>query len=247
MKTVDIFIKSHKPDFWLLQLALQTISKNVIGYNNIILIIPEQDKHEFDTRYLPERTLIHYVVDQFPGWLFQQYLKMVAYKYCYSDYIMFSDSDCLFDHPIDLQEFIVDDKPEILYTSWDKVGDAIAWKEPTEKFMKEPVQWEFMRRNNCIYHRNTLIAISQYEPNLEHLIMGSGKWSEFNCFGAYAYKNERDNYTWVNTDDWTFVPAKSLQVWSHSSKAADADTLHLREYIRVLESVLKAFGIKVPE
>lgn len=249
MATIDVFVKSYKKDFWLLQLALQTFTKNVTGYNNLVLLIPEDEKHEFDTRDLPERSLVYYV-SEYPsgsGWIFQQWLKMSAYRYCLSDYIMFTDSDCMFDHPIDLQEFVADGKPEILYTDWKKVGDAIAWRTPTEMFMKDIVPFEFMRRNQLIYHRSTLVRISEYEPNLEKIIMGSEKFSEFNCIGAYAYKHERHLYNFINTDDWVYVPPKAQQCWSHSSKEEGADDLHLREYIRTLECILKAFGVKVPQ
>lgn len=246
MKTIDVFCKSYKNDFWLLNLAIQTFKKNVTGYNNLVLLIPDDQKDLFDTRDMPERTLIFYVADYGSGWIRQQWFKMSAYNYCFADYIMFTDSDCFFDHPINLQDFIVDDKPEILYTSWDKVGDAVAWREPTEKFMQGPVEWEMMRRNNLIYHRDTLKSIAEYAPNLETTIMNSEKFSEFNCISSFAYKYEREKYNFINTDEWVYVEPKSLQVWSHSSKDEDADTLHLREYIRVLESVLKAFGIKVP-
>lgn len=247
MSTIDIFIKSYRKDFWLLQLALQTISKNVVGYNNLVLLIPENDKELFDTRDMPERTLIHYVHEYDKGgWYFQQWLKMSAYKYCFADYIMFTDSDCIFDHPIDLQEFVKDGKPEILYTDWSKVDQAIAWRKPTEAFMKDVVPFEFMRRNQLIYHRSTLLAVADHAPDLEKTIMSSEHFSEFNCLGAWAYKYERHMYNFINTDDWTYVPAKALQVWSHASKEEGSDELHLREYIRVLESILKAFNVKVP-
>lgn len=246
MKSIDIIIKSYKPDFWLLQICLKSISRNITGYEHIILLIPEQDKDEFDTRGLPDRTFVHYVPERIPGWLWQQWLKLSAYNYSEEDYFMYGDSDCIFTYPLDLQQFIKDDKPEILFTDWSKVGDAICWREPTEEFMKEPVPFEFMRRNCCIYHRSTLLAIHKYAPNLEHTIMHSDRFSEFNCMGAFAYKYERDKYNFVNTDDWQFVPAKAEQLWSHSSKAPGASEIHLREWIRTCETILKIYGIEMP-
>lgn len=247
MRSIDIIIKSYKKDFWLLQLALKSISRNVTGYNNLVLLIPESDKHDFDTRILPERTLIHYIEDKSPGWLYQQVCKLQAYKYCYADYIMFSDSDCFFTYPINLQDFIKDDKPEILYTEWVKVGDAICWKEPTEKFIGEPVSHERMRRNNQIIHRSTLVGISNFAPNLEQTIMASARFSEFNAIAAYAHKYENDKYKFTNTDDWKFVPPLSEQCWSHGSKREGASETHLREYIRTLEVICKTFGVILPE
>lgn len=245
MPTIDLFIKSYKKDFWLLHIALETIRRNVTGYNSIILLIPEHEKHDFDTRNLPDRTLIHYVQENYSnGWMHQQVFKLQAYKYSNADYIMFSDSDCLADHPINLQDFIVDDRPEILYTDWARVGDAVAWRAPTERFMKGTVDWEFMRRNNCVFHRSTLEAISQYEPNIETVVMNSEKFSEFNVIGAFAFKYERHKYNFINTDDWTYVEPRMLQVWSHADK--NGDELHMKEWIRVLESVMKAFNVPVP-
>ncbi len=103
---------------------------------------------------------------------------------------MYSDSDCFFSRPINLQDYIKDNKPEILYTSWDLVGDAIVWKEPTENFFGEPVEFEMMRRNNQIYHRSTLVALSEYKDNIEKIVLGSYRWSEFNVISTFAYKFE---------------------------------------------------------
>jgi hypothetical protein len=245
-KTIDIFVKSYKRDFWLLQLSLKTLSKNATGYNNIILLIPEKEKHDFDTRNMPDRTLIHYVDEYGNGGLYQQWCKLNAHNYCYADYIMFSDSDNFFDHPLNVQDLISDGKPEILYTDYKQLPDAIIWKEPTEKFIKEPVQYEFMRRLPLLYHRSTLVAISEYAPDLEKTIMESGRFSEFNCLGAFAYKYERDKYNFVNTDNWTYVPPHSTQTWSHASKADGISEIHLREYIRLLETIMKSFDIPLP-
>lgn len=235
---IDIFIKSYSKDFWLLEIALKTITKNVTGYNNLVLLIPEHEKHDFDTRRLPDRTLIHYVNEYGNGYLFQQVCKIQAHKYCDAEYIMFSDSDCFFDHPINLEHFIP--KPEILYTSYNELPDAVIWKKPTEDFIKEPVEYEFMRRNNLIYHRDTLIEISKYAPDLEHTIMNAERFSEFNAIGAFAWKYERDRYNFINTKDWVYTDPKAIQVWSHCSKENGADELHLREYIKVLETIIKS-------
>lgn len=243
MQSIDIFIKSYNKDFVWLYHALRSITKNVTGYNKVILLIPEIDKHGFDTRVLPERTEIYYVSDEGNGYLRQQYYKLTAYKYSFADYILFGDSDCFFDHPIDLQDFVQDEKPEILYTDWAKVGDAICWRKPTEKIMGDHVPYEFMRRNTCIYHTQTLINLSAWKPALETIVMASTHFSEFNLIGAFAYKFERDKYNFVNTDNWTYVPPKAVQIWSHASKEEGVSETHLREYIRTLETLLNLYGI----
>ncbi len=246
MKTLDIMIKSHKPDFWLLALALATIKKNVTGYTNLILLIPEADKEHFDTRNLPERTLVHYVNDYGNGWLRQQVFKLQAYNYCYSEFILFTDSDAMFCNPVNLQDIVADGKPEILYTNYNELPDAIIWKPYVEAFIREPVQYEFMRRLPLTYHRATLVAISEYEPDIENIIMRSDRYSEFNIMGVYAWKFERDKYKFLNTNDWKYIPPMASQVWSHATKEPGADDLHLREYIRTLETIMQAFNVPVP-
>lgn len=246
MKTIDIFIKSYSKDFWLLHVCIMTIQRYVTGYRNIVLVIPEHEKDLFDTRGLPENTLIHYVNDQsHDGWLHQQWFKMSAHRYTDADYILFGDSDCIFTYPLDLQPFVQDGRPEILYTSWDKVDAAICWKRPTEIFMKEPVPYEFMRRNCMIYHRQTLVDIEAYCPQLEQMIMNSKiRFSEFNAMGAFAYKYHSEKYNFVNTDNWNYTEPKAIQVWSWADKNGDIG--HKNEYIRILETILMAFGIKIP-
>lgn len=216
MKTIDIFYKSYHKDFVWLEHSLRSLTKFVTGYNSIVILIPESEKHLFDTRNLPERTLIHYVKEYGSGYLFQQVCKIQGHKYSNADYILFSDSDLIFDHPINLQDFISDGKPEILYTSYDKVGDAICWKEPTEAFIKDSQEFEWMRRNALIYHRSTLEAIEKYEPNLEYIIMNSQRFSEYNAIGAYAWKYEREKYNFVNTDMWEYVRPKAVQYHSYT-------------------------------
>lgn len=244
--TCDIFYKSYAKDFWLLKISLESLNKNVTGYNNIVILIPENEKELFDTRDMPERALIFYVPEYGAGWLYQQVCKLSAHKYCFAEFIMFADSDCIFTYPIDLQEFVKDGKPEILYTDWSKVGEAIAWKKPTEDLMGEEVLWEFMRRNCLIYYRETLVNISTWKSNLELLVMSSARFSEYNLIGAWAFKNENHNYSFVNTEEWTYVPPKAEQLWSHATKQKGASETHHLEYIRTLETILKANGIKIP-
>lgn len=246
MAAIDIFIKSYKKDFWLLRLSLATIQKNVSGYNNLILLIPEKDKEHFDTRNLPERTLVHYVSDYDNGWLGQQVYKLKAFLYCYAEFILFTDSDAFFCNPVNLQDLIADGKPEILYTDYNQLPDAKIWQPYVENFIKGKVKYEYMRRLPLVYHRSTLIAISEYEPNLERVIMQSDRFSEFNIMGIFAWVYERDKYNFINTDNWAYVPPIAEQVWSHATDEEGTDELHLREYIRTLKTLLKAFNIIVP-
>lgn len=245
MISIDIFYKSYSKDFKLLQYSLKSLAKNVTGYNNIVLLIPEHEKGLFDTRDLPERTLIHYVREYGSGYLFQQWCKISAHKYSNAEFILFADSDCIFTYPINVQDYVSDGKPEILYTDYDKVGTGIIWKKPTEDFIKQPVQYEMMRRNCLIYHRSTLEAIEKYDPNLEYVIMNSERFSEFNCMSVFAWTYERDKYNFVNTDGWQYTPPKAEQLWSWCVTGNSDE--HERETKRALEVINKALDLNLTE
>lgn len=242
---VTIFIKSYLKDFKLLYYALKSIQLNVKGNYDVLLML--DNGHELPSHFseVLNNVRVVYVEREKSGYLFQQWCKISAHKFTNSEYIMFSDSDCIFDHEINVDEFIADGKPEILYTDYSKVGDAICWKDPTEAFIKEPMQYEMMRRNCLIYHRSTLEAIEQYEPNLKYIILNSERFSEFNAMSAYAWKYERDKYNFVNTDNWEYTEPKGVQLWSLADK--DGNTTHQQEYQRSLNTINKVFGLNLNE
>ena len=242
---VDIFYKSYRKDFKLLKYSLESIKKNVEGYNNIIILIPERDRELFDTRDMPERTLIHYVDEYGNGYLFQQWCKVSAYNYSSSEYILFADSDCIFDHKINVNDYIIEGKPEILHTDYSKVGDAICWREPTERFIKQPLQFEFMRRNCLIYHRTTLVALSKFDSKLEDKIMISNRFSEFNAIGAFAYVYENDKYRFTNTDEWQYVRPLAIQLWSWCESGNDE--VHKYERKRALDTINETLELNLTE
>lgn len=244
--SIDLFYKSYAKDFKLLSYSLQSLKKNVTGYDNVVILIPETDAEAFNRVDLPENTTVVYTKDYGDGYLYQQWRKISAHNICKSDFILFADSDCIFDHPINLQEVVKEGKPEILYTDYSKVEAAICWKEPTEKFMREPVEWEFMRRNFLIYHRSTLENISLFSPNLEGNIMHSGRFSEFNAIGAFAFKNEKEKYNFINTDNWEYVPPIGEQLWGWADKK-DQSEVHQKEYARSLETINRVLGLNITE
>lgn len=241
-----IFIKSYHKDYKLLYYALKSIQLNVKGNYDVLLML--DNGHELPDNFneVLNNVKVVYVGREGDGYLWQQICKLNAHKYTDSEYILFSDSDVIFDHEINIDEYLNNGKPEILYTDYSKVDGAIIWKKPTEDFMKESVQYEFMRRNNCIYHRNTLESIWNYEPNLKYIILNSERFSEFNVLGAYAFKFENDKYNFVNTDNWEYTPPKGIQLWGWAEKHNPNET-HVYEYARTLDTINKVFNLQLNE
>jgi len=213
---IDIFYKSYSKDFEWLYYSLKSIKKYLTGYNKIVIVIPEQDKELLNYEVVNDLNCeVHFVNEYGNGYIYQQFIKMTAHKYCESKFILYSDSDLVFNTHVDLQNLIEDEKPEILYTDYSKVGDAICWKEVTEKFIGREVEYEFMRRLPLIYHRSTIMEIDG-NYDIEDTIMNkfSDRFSEFNSIGAWIFYNDSKKYKLTNTDNWPYSTPIARQFWS---------------------------------
>lgn len=238
--SIDIFIKSYPKDYTLLKYALLSIQKYLSGYRKVILLIPNQG---FNPEIPEDLNIeIKFVREYGNGYLYQQWCKISASNHSDADYILFADSDCIFDKPTNVLD-LVKNKPQILYTDYSKVGDAICWKEPTDKFMNEPQQYEFMRRLPLVYHTSTLRTINELEPNLESIIMNSDRFSEFNAMGAWAFRHESEKYNFINTDEWSYSEPISVQLWSHGKK--NGNVLETTEYNKSIETINRVLELNI--
>jgi hypothetical protein len=226
--TVDLFIKTWSGDFPWLYYCLASIRKFATNYNKVIIIVPEHEKQKFaDQKYvLPERTEVFYVKEEGHGYLFQMYIKMQAHKYSSADYIKYLDSDCILNKPFDAHSLIYDGKPEVLMTKYydedgnNKLGHGICWKFPTEETLRQPVDYEFMRRHIICYHRQTLIDFEEwFIHDLKEWVAFRNfdrSFSEFNVLGAFAYIHQNNMYKFVDTDkDWVYADQQVNQYFSH--------------------------------
>jgi hypothetical protein len=215
MSGISIFIKSYRNDFPFLHYCLKSIEKFVTGYSEIVIAIPEWDMALFEeAMHGVDINVIVVPVNEYgDGYLYQQFAKMIAYDLCTQDYIIFVDSDCVFTGPVDISPS-ENYKPEILMTDYADVGDAICWKEPTERWIGCAVNYEYMRRIPITYRSSTLRTLHESRPNLEQEIMSSGRFSEFNAMGIWAHLNEPDNYQFIDTANWEYKPHIARQFWS---------------------------------
>ena len=243
MKT-SIFIKSYKDDYKWLRYCLESIAKFVTGYEQIVVVIPEDelphllialrlsDKHY--TRVTSKTSIVYFgnltiavkeVEEHGNPYLFQQVVKMEAWKYTDSEIICYCDSDCVFSRPVNISEYATD-KPLILFDDYENVGDAKCWKEITEKTIGHEVNIEFMRQHPFIYLRSTVQMTCDHIERLhgvsvsEYILSQPGThFSEFNAVGAYAYLCERDNYRFAEARQQTgherhvYNEHKIIQQW----------------------------------
>lgn len=211
---MKIFIRTYKNDLPWLEYCLRSIQKFVTGCDEIVICIPEPQKSLLDSWGLTKERIVTCPVyaDDYLG---QQISKLKADEYCQSDRILFVDSDCVFNRQVNIKDL----KPEIYKTHYSKVGDAICWKEPTEKALKKKVNYEYMRRLPLMYLSDTVKDCREYLElthgvTVEQYITSQPfrKFSEFNVLGAFAEKFS-DKYTFLNTDNGV-KEGMILQSWS---------------------------------
>ena len=195
----DIFIKtcSHDADYH--RYCMESIDKFCSGFGGVTVI--EGDHPQ--------------------GYLEQQVVKLHADTYCpEADFILVTDSDTLFTEPVTPESFMRDGKPIWYQTPKSSIqGAARCWFPVMEKFFGEPPEYEFMRRQPFMFPAWILpklreFCFERHSRKMSQYVMESGKFSEWNMAGAFAWKYHRDAFSWINTDEET-LPLRVNQFWSH--------------------------------
>lgn len=209
---LDIYIRTYYKDLEWLKLCLRSISKFVTGHRKIIICIPEGQQHLIEVWNLTQEKIITCEAHK-NDYIFQQVSKLLSYKETDAEYILFVDSDVVFLNPTSVNEYFKDGKPIIFETKWEDAGDAICWKEPTEKILGFQTETEKMRRMPLLYRRDTLEEIDKKFNVISFADLD--RLSEFNLVGSYAKVNESEKYYFWNTHENPDLPEmKSRQYWS---------------------------------
>lgn len=211
-RNIDIFIRTYHKDLPFLQYCLKSIHKFVTGYNKIIICIPEQEAHLLDSWNLTQEVIVKWKPTTANGYIDQQISKLMAHTMCLSDYILYVDSDIIFTEYTDLSEFFIDDKPYLMKTRYELVGDAICWKDVTEKIMRKELTHEYMRRLPALYRTDTIAALDDFIDCMT--LSRLNKLSEFNLIGAFIEEYQPENYTIIDTELHPLPKKVAHQYWS---------------------------------
>lgn len=217
----DIFIKSYPADYPWLNYCLRSIQKYASGIRQIILVTPKPipGSAESIALYvydilkdyidLPDPVSIQAIEAQEygqDGYLSQQIFKLYADTFSDADQLLFIDSDTIFTRPVTPQTYFKDGRIEWMMTPWAKTDTP--WQPIVEKFLGQPVEFEFMRRHPTLVPRWLLIAVrefclKQHGVPLDQYVMSQPHraFSEFNVLGAFANAFHRDKFHWVNTEE----------------------------------------------
>lgn len=218
---MTILIKTYLDDLKWLKHCLKSIAKYASGFD-VVIIADANCQPELSGWNLTQEKVI-YVNPTYEGYLFQQEIKLRAFEFTDSEYILFMDCDCIFTDFVTPEFFLTDGNPNLLKTPYEDIPEVMFWKTATEDAIGFEVEFEFMRRNSLVYRRSTLIDLwntysTRFLPKLR--TAKNRAFSEFNLMGAYVQKFERDKYNIINTrDEIPYHPVR--QFWSYSGLSKD--------------------------
>lgn len=223
--THQVLIASYERDFIWLRHCLRSLKRFSVGFLPPVISTSTADRdgaRRILDEVFPEATVV--VRDFEQGNLRAQMSMMEGDIHCpKADFTFLVGSDCVFWAEFRPDQYFLDGKPLMLYTSYSAVG-SVPWRGGTEDALRFPVQHEFMRRLPLVYPRELFPLCRRHIEAVHHrpfqdyvrTRIGSGGFSESNIMGAFAFKYLPHLYTWMLTDHgYPPQPHPLCQMWSH--------------------------------
>lgn len=211
---ISLFVRSYPGDFNWLAHSVKSMSKNLHNISEKILVVPAS------CTYIPTYIRnffdnIHFVHETHEGYIQQQIDKVRAYKYCSSDYILFSDSDCIYYNQFDAEQKLQDGKVLLPKTRYELVESAIIWKEITYMTTGIMPDYEYMRCFPIMHHREVLEWLDSDNHYNSYLsVVKNRELSEFNALGIIAETHFKHRYIFLDTETTDVKIQTAKQYWS---------------------------------
>lgn len=228
MKT-EILIVSYSKDKPYLEYCLRSIRKFATGFSGTTVVVPSVEASDFASMIAGfGMTMKTYERDQNAvKWhLHAQAQKHRADDYCQgADFVLHTDSDCVFTEPVIPEDYFTDGKPVMLFESYTRIPDS-PWRNVTGIALRRPVEFEFMRRHPQVNPIGIYHPLREYinrvhgVPFEQHVLAQKPDfvwgWSEHNVIGAFAYYSPEWNqrYCWWEVGKRPTPHEKLAQFWS---------------------------------
>lgn len=227
---VSILIVSWLQDRQWLDYCLRSIAKFASGFHETVVLVPEQEHASFVAQLpLPNgvRWATYPRTTEKAKWhLHHQVMKCHADLWCPdADFVLHTDSDCVFSEPVAPEDYFIVGKPVMLMEEYKRLVDN-PWQIPTQNTLKRLVRYEFMRRHPQVNPVGVYRALRDHVRDLHHqpfdAYVLSRKadfpwgFSEHNVIGAFAWSAFHDAYHWIDVAKHKRPADKLVQFWSHS-------------------------------
>lgn len=239
---VEIFIVTYHKDAEFLKYSLYSIKKFARGFAGVTVVCPDRDVEVIEPicrEWGPEGTALELFQEHDgKGMLHHMAIKCMADHFCQSDFILHTDSDCIFTEPITPLDYFVGGKPVLLMEHYDRFIDRyptiLQWKVTSEKALRFKCDYETMRRHPAVHPRAVYAGVRERiervhkMPFLDYVLSCKPDFpqgfSEFNVIGGYARKEMADHYLWIDTAETVPPKDKVCQFWSHGGLDRPTDT-----------------------
>lgn len=225
--TVEIFIVSFVGDIEYLRWNLKSILKFCSGFSGVTLLVPVSqiaDFHDLQKEY--GVTLKAFQEAPGKGHIHHQAMECCADRWCPdADFILHTDSDCVFTEPVTPEDYFVDGKPVLCIQRYSTLPPEVPWKSVTENIVRFECLYETMRRHPAVHYRQLykdtrkhVEAVHKFpftpfvltlKPDFPQGI------SEYNLLGAIALTDKwKHRYHFVDMDSQPAPHSKLSQMWS---------------------------------
>ena len=210
MKTSIITITFDK-DLEYLKYNLESIKKFCQDYYENVVVIDDHENDCIQTQQYLESIGQKYFINREAkkikkGYIRQQYIKLFSEQYVSSDtdYICHVDSDNIFTDHHNPSVYFANNKPILGIQKWSQMENSF-FKPYTDKTLEYESDYNFMRRMPLVYDFNLFSELREYIFNLKgdiiNYLNSLHTISEYNLFGAYAFKFRPDFFHWIDVVD----------------------------------------------
>lgn len=223
---VEIFLVSWSKDFKWVEWNLKSIGKFCRGFTGVTILVPKSDFEIFRTLELPNMPLSIFT-HNLPGHLGAQVQKCLADTYCPGvDFILHTDSDCVFTEPVCPENYFENGKPVMLIEEFSRLPGN-PWKPTVDRALGVYNHFETMRRHPQVNPFDVYSAMRQHIesthgiPFLDYVLSQKSDFpwgfSEHCTIGAFAIIGGWVNkYHWIIASESPRPKDKLAQFWSHS-------------------------------
>jgi hypothetical protein len=237
---VSIFIVSCGKHFTWLEYALKSIEKFARGFHEVMVVIPNNEPwgevSDVINSYHGPVPLRVFSDEEWPnkGMLWHEWMILNAETICKdAEYILHTDSDCVFTEPVSPEDYFVEGKPVLMYARYEwccqrfNNPNFMHWKTAVENALGGVSEFEFMRRHPAVHLRDVYtltrdLIFRNTGKTPQDYIIGCREeypqgFAEFPTLGEVAWRHFHGRYHWHNQETTPRPKDKLMQLWSHAS------------------------------
>lgn len=224
---VSIFIRTFEGDLDWLRYCLASIHRNLAGWGEIVICIPEGQVDKL--KGLITNEIVVTCPAYSDDYIGQQISKLQAYRHVKGEFVLYVASDVVFSPGANVSAYFQDGKPVILKESYARLDsrhphlDTRKWQDVVNLIFGAKPSHEYMRRAPQIFRTETLAALDRAFPQLEDhaLRQPNRRFSEFNVLGYFVERYEPFNYIIIDLEHEPLPPNPAMQYWSWGGVSPD--------------------------